>query len=603
MGSITEIKRDNRRNGCSVNGSYFYNLDSLENAETVDRLETVKPAEPIEPAGNTGNAKIACEHSENVENAGNANVKVEKTWNSKFPYIISCLSYTMGLGNIWRFPYLCSKYNGGAFLIVYLLFVFTLGLPLLYLESLLGQVYNISNLSLWAKLSKKFSYFGYSLIISVFIILLYYNIIIIWILKYIFEFYKILFQNTFYTDYYNVFNQSNLYLSFKEIIDVGDGLYDFRINYTLLFLMICMWIFYIIMSQNGISNLSKISTFATLIPYFMLLSFIIYGFTFSGSLNGLLKMFYIDPKMFLNISLWNEAAQQVFFSLGLCWGLIPSLSSKKSIDKHSNTLINSSIIVVGNAFASILSTIMIFIYLGIISSKNQLEFNLDSFTNTNGEGKMFEIYTQIIYKEFEELSNIVIALLLSVLFFTVAFILGIGSVFPIIEYLIINIKYILSCKRSIASLVLLVTSILLSLLLINKSGIFSVYYLNYCAGIYPTLILGIGEILIIKYSNFKNEFKTVFKVNLSKYWQICWNYISLPILMFLCSLNMYNLFSNEFKFDDYVYPFEIFIILICYILMLFLISINYKSHCKNFKKSKLEQSEIELQKLTTLTKT
>ncbi len=70
-------------------------------------------------------------------------------WGKGFEFLLACIGYAVGLGNIWRFPYLCYKNGGGAFLLPYLFFVLVGGMPIMYLEVGLGQFMSQGNISIW----------------------------------------------------------------------------------------------------------------------------------------------------------------------------------------------------------------------------------------------------------------------------------------------------------------------------------------------------------------------------------------------------------------------------------------------------------------------
>ena len=70
-------------------------------------------------------------------------------WTSQVDYVLSLMGFAVGLGNLWRFPYLCFKNGGGAFFIPYLIFMFTCGAPLFFLESSLGQLTQNGVLKCW----------------------------------------------------------------------------------------------------------------------------------------------------------------------------------------------------------------------------------------------------------------------------------------------------------------------------------------------------------------------------------------------------------------------------------------------------------------------
>lgn len=84
----------------------------------------------------------------NVQPKGDEN-EARGNWSGKLDFLLSCVSFAVGLGNVWRFPFLCYENGGGAFLIPYIVMIFLAGLPLFFLELCFGQFASKGCLSIW----------------------------------------------------------------------------------------------------------------------------------------------------------------------------------------------------------------------------------------------------------------------------------------------------------------------------------------------------------------------------------------------------------------------------------------------------------------------
>lgn len=106
-------------------------------------------------------------------------------WLNKIQFLTSALTYTIGLANIWRFPYLCYKHAGGAFLIAYTTILITVGLPLFLMELAFGQYANEGPITIW-RISPAFEGIGYTMCLISIIVAVYYNILNTWLIHYVF---------------------------------------------------------------------------------------------------------------------------------------------------------------------------------------------------------------------------------------------------------------------------------------------------------------------------------------------------------------------------------------------------------------------------------
>ena len=107
-------------------------------------------------------------------------------WSGKLDFLLSCLGYAVGLGNVWRFPYLTYKHGGGAFLIPYTLMLLLIGLPCFFMEISIGQYAALGPVTLYSNLSPMFKGLGFANFVASFFVGMYYNMIIAYTIYYTF---------------------------------------------------------------------------------------------------------------------------------------------------------------------------------------------------------------------------------------------------------------------------------------------------------------------------------------------------------------------------------------------------------------------------------
>jgi len=108
-------------------------------------------------------------------------------WSGKLDFLLSCLGYAVGLGNVWRFPYLCFKHGGGAFLVPYALMLLFIGIPAFLLELTLGQYSALGPVTVYSNLAPLFKGLGFANFMASCMVGLYYNMIIAWTIYYMFS--------------------------------------------------------------------------------------------------------------------------------------------------------------------------------------------------------------------------------------------------------------------------------------------------------------------------------------------------------------------------------------------------------------------------------
>ena len=242
-------------------------------------------------------------------------------FSSHLGYVLAAAGASVGLGNIWRFPYLASKYGGGIFLLVYLILMVIFGYPMVISETVLGKMTKKSPVGAFRQYGKKFPYkFGgwINAIIPV-IILPYYSVIGGWVIKYMVEYFKGNAMTLASDGYFSAFITGN----------VGSEMW-FILFSAFTFLIILLGV------KNGIEKASKV-----LMPVLIVLSLGIMGYTVTrpGAMNGVKYLLVPD---FSHFSLMTIVAAmgQMFYSLSIAMGILYTYGSylKPEADIEKTTL-------------------------------------------------------------------------------------------------------------------------------------------------------------------------------------------------------------------------------------------------------------------------
>ncbi|KAK6172240.1 hypothetical protein SNE40_015945 [Patella caerulea] len=111
--------------------------------------------------------------------------KLRGNWSNRLDFVLSCLGYIVGLGNVWRFPYLVYRNGGGAFFIPYLIMLLFCGIPLVYMELAFGQYASLGPITIW-KAVPLFKGIGYAMVVVSMFVAVYYNMVNAWAAYYLF---------------------------------------------------------------------------------------------------------------------------------------------------------------------------------------------------------------------------------------------------------------------------------------------------------------------------------------------------------------------------------------------------------------------------------
>ncbi len=239
------------------------------------------------------------------------------SFSGKIGFVLAAAGSAVGLGNIWRFPYLAAKYGGGIFLLVYIILAVTFGYALMTAEIAIGRKTGLSAVGAFKSLNKKFSFIGWLAALVPIIILPYYSVIGGWVMKYLFAFVSGSGSAAATDGYFGGF-----------ISAASEPVLWFVIYLAATALVVLFGV------EKGIEKVSKV-----MMPVLVVLSIgiAIYSLTMPGAMDGLL--YYILPD-FSKFSATTVLAAmgQMFYSMSLAMGIMITYGSymKKDVNLESS---------------------------------------------------------------------------------------------------------------------------------------------------------------------------------------------------------------------------------------------------------------------------
>eukprot|EP00095_Tigriopus_kingsejongensis_P002782 maker-scaffold623_size123039-snap-gene-0.17 protein:Tk02782 transcript:maker-scaffold623_size123039-snap-gene-0.17-mRNA-1 annotation:"sodium-neurotransmitter symporter " len=502
-------------------------------------------------------------------------------WGSQFEFMLSCLSFAVGLGNIWRFPYLCYRNGGGAFLIPYALNIFLTGIPLFFLELSFGQFASKSPVAIWS-IAPLFQGIGLSMFLISFGVGLYYNVIVSWALYYFGATLASLFddqlpwvtcsnpwntegcqelhdvgRNNTHSGPDNYDSAAQEYFT-NNVLELSSGLEDLGgMRWQLVFCLFLAWAIVFLVLLRGVKSLGKMVYFTSIFPYFILTLLLIKGLTLHGAMEGIL--FYVKPDFskLLEVQCWADAAIQIFFSLGPCWGALITLSS---YNKFQNNCFRDAIVIgMANCATSFFAGFVVFSFVGFMA------YELDkpvSEVVASGPGLAFVVYPEAV-------SLLPGSKIWALLFFLMLLALGLGTQFSIMETVtsIIVDAWPKKWGKANHRLVLFCacfSGFLLGLCMVTRGGMYILQLLDNHAGTFSALITGVCEVVVLAWvygvERFLGDIQVMFRWNTNSrfykvfraFWRVMWRFVT-PLLLFLILIATWVGYK-PMKYDKYVYP-------------------------------------------------
>merc|ERR1719192_1564336 len=526
-----------------------------------------------------------------------------ETWGSNLDFLLSIIGFAVDLANVWRFPYLCYKNGGGAFLIPYIMMLTLGALPLFYMELILGQFHRQGPISVW-RISPIFKGVGFCAVFIAFFVSFYYNVIIGWAFHFLFsslslrlpwqdcthewntefcavkcvaqnetepgEFVSLLYRvpeynssdplaHTLLSD--KLCNETRSpakeYFNLKVLQVQNSGGID-DLGTPQWQLVLCIGAVYCLLSISlfkGVKSSGKVVWITATMPYVVLTILLVRGLMLEGAMDGITFYLTVDWKRLSDTGVWIDAAIQIFYSVGAGFGVLLAYASYNKFRNncYRDCLVTSAV----NSATSFFSGFVIFTYLGYMahSQNKDIEDVAD-----RGPGLVFEVYPQAV-------ATLPGSQFWSVIFFFMLIMLGMDSAMGGLECVITGLMDEYKeffrrrgISREMFTGLVVFASYIVAITCVTPGGFYIFNLLEtYAAGL-SLLVTVFAEAIAVSWfyglRNFSEDVYAMLGSRPGIYWKICWKFISPLFLLFIIILQMTEI--SEFtmgKYDGSVYTY------------------------------------------------
>jgi len=438
-------------------------------------------------------------------------------WRSRTGFILAALGSAVGLGNIWRFSYLCYKNGGGAFLIPYIIALFVVGIPLMILELGIGHRMRGSSPMSFAKIGRHWEWAGWwAVVCAMYGIMLYYSVIISWCLRYVFFSFNLTWGN-----------DPNSFF-FNQFLQVSSGPFDFgNIRTSIIYALVAVWFFsWLIVFfgvQKGVERANKV--FMPLL-FVLIAVLVVWSVNLEGAAKGIAVYLKPDFARLSNPQIWIDAFSQIFFTLSLAFGIMIAYASY--LPRKVDIVKDATIICVGNCVFSFFAGFAVFGTLGYMATKTGqpvAEVVKESI------GLAFVTYPQAIslMPAFANLFGIV--------FFASLVIAGLSSAVSLVEAFSSAVIDKFQYPRKTVVTVVCVTGFFGSIIFTAESGLFWIDIVDHFITHYGLVGIGLIECILIgwifKASKLREHINHAAGKSLNAFWDICIKVVTPLVLVWL----------------------------------------------------------------------
>ncbi|QUJ68724.1 sodium-dependent transporter [Photobacterium sp. GJ3] len=450
-------------------------------------------------------------------------------WGTRAGFILAAVGSAIGLGNIWRFPYMAYENGGGAFFIPYLFAMLTAGIPFMIMEFSLGHKLRGAAPRAFSKLGVKLEWLGWFQVFIAAVIAVYYVAVIGWAISYVgFSFTQSWGTDTnafFFSEYLKLGDNSPSNLGGLQLHIAIPMVIAWGITFAAIFTGV----------RGGIERASKIMMPLLFIMVLALIARVIF---LEGAMDGLNYLFQPDFSKILDAKVWSAAYGQIFFTLSVGFAIMIAYSSY--LPEKSDINNNAFMTVLINCGFSMVAGVLIFSVLGYMAQEQAKPL---TEVVSAGVGLAFVTLPAAI--------NLLPApYILGPVFFLALVVAGLSSHISILEAVTSAVMDKLKWSRKKAASVVCGIGFVVSMAFATNGGLLLLDLVDYFINNVALLASCLIELLVIgwllKVADIRAYVNSISEFSIGKWFEICIRFISPIMLIVILGTNLVNTFNDGY---------------------------------------------------------
>ena len=435
-----------------------------------------------------------------------------EVWTSRHIFVLAAIGSAIGLGNLWRFPYIVYQNGGGAFLIPYFVAFFTAGVPLMILEYGLGQRMRKGAPMALAKAHRGWEWVGWWALVVGFLVVSYYGVVIAWCFDYL-----------WYALTLDWGGDPEKFFA-KEFLQVSSGPGALGgVRPQILVGLVAAWVVIYLIIVRGLAGVSAAVKWTVPVPIALIVILVVRGLTLPGAVEGL--EFYLRPDFskLLDAKVWLAAYSQIFFSLSLAFGILIAYASYLGDDRDvaNNAFITSF----ANCGISFLAGFAVFPTLGYLATQKGVPV---SEVVAAGPGLAFVAYPSAI-------NLLPLASVFAVIFFVLLLTLAIDSAFSMVEAIVAGVadKWELGRRRLVRLTCLVACAA--GVIFTTRGGLHWLDIVDHFVTNFGLVLVGLFTCIVVGHlygaSRLREYINQVSEIRIGRWWDVMIRYVTPAILL------------------------------------------------------------------------